>query len=83
MRQTENHLFILTLTLLRFKDSEHFRIIQGRVPALVIQYLMMLTGNVENTCCAVCSLVDISSAVWAARLPRGRSRRARSSRRCR
>src|SRR5262250_1987345 len=39
----------------------------------VIQCLMMLTGNVENTCCAVCSLVDISSAVWAARRWRGLS----------
>jgi hypothetical protein len=42
---------------------------------VVIQCLMILTGNVENTCRAVCSLVDISSAVWASRL-RGRSRRA-------
>jgi hypothetical protein len=28
--------------------------------------------NVENTCCAVHSLVDISSAVWAAQPLRGR-----------
>jgi hypothetical protein len=42
---------------------------------LVIQCLMMPTGNVENTCCAVHSLVDISSAVWAARRRRGHSRR--------
>jgi hypothetical protein len=29
---------------------------------------MTPTGKVENTCCSVHSLVDISSAVWAARL---------------
>jgi len=40
---------------------------------------MMLTGNVENTCCAVCSLVDLSSDVWAARPWRGLSPRGRSS----
>jgi hypothetical protein len=38
---------------------------------------MTPTGNVENTCCAVHSLVDISSAVW--RPPPGRSRRAQQA----
>jgi hypothetical protein len=35
---------------------------------------MMLTGNVENTCCAVCSLVDISSALSVIHLARWRCR---------
>ena len=50
----------------------------GTVPGDTV--MMVPTGNVENTCCAVQSLVDTSPAVWAARQP-GRSRRARSSRR--
>jgi hypothetical protein len=72
---------LLILSRFRRPSSKGFRTFQdyprtGTVPGDTV--MMVPTGNVENTCCAVQSLVDISSAVWAAR-PHGRSRRARSS----
>jgi hypothetical protein len=61
---------VLILSRFRRPSSKGFRTFQDypRTGTGFGDTLMMMpTGNVENTCCAVQSLVDISSAVWPAR----------------
>src|SRR5262249_27475776 len=63
-------------------DSEHFRIVPRTGTSLGDRVGGCRPAKRGNACRAVRSIVEISLAAWAARR-RGRSPRARSSRRCR